>query len=154
MPIFLVRHAKAGSRSTFEGDDNLRPLTKVGVSQSKLVAARLFNHSPSVLLSSPYLRCIQTLEPLSELTGLEIVIDDRLAEESPLDKTLAVLDEVVENTVLCSHGDVIPDLVNGLIRRGMDMEGSMRSPRKGSVVVLHHVNKLFTHAEYWDRPVI
>lgn len=107
-----------------------------------------------MLLSSPYVRCVQTLEPLAEITGLEIVIDERLTEESPLEKTLAVLDDVADNAVLCSHGDVIPDLVNGLIRRGMDVDASMRSPRKGSVIVLHHVNKLFTHAEYWDRPVI
>jgi broad specificity phosphatase PhoE len=95
---------------------------------------------------------MQTLEPLAETTGLEIQIDERLAEESPLEKSLAVLDDVADNAVLCSHGDVIPDLVNGLIRRGMEVDASMRSPRKGSIIVLHRVNKLFTHAQYWDGP--
>ena len=154
MPIFLVRHAKAGSRSTWEGDDMVRPLTQVGLAQSKIIAERLLAHQPSVLLSSPYVRCVQTLEPLAEIAGLEIVIDERLTEESPLEKSLAVLEDVPDNAVLCSHGDVIPDLVNGLIRRGMEVDASMRSPRKGSIIVLHHVNKLFTHAEYWDRPAV
>ena len=152
MPIYLVRHAKAGNRSTWEGNDVVRPLTQAGLRQSKIIAERLLLHQPTVLLSSPYVRCMQTLEPLAETTGLEIQIDERLAEESPLEKSLAVLDDVADNAVLCSHGDVIPDLVNGLIRRGMEVDASMRSPRKGSIIVLHHVNKLFTHAQYWDGP--
>jgi broad specificity phosphatase PhoE len=132
----------------------VRPLTPVGLAQSKIIAERLLTHQPSMLLSSPYVRCVQTLEPLAETAGLEIVIDERLTEESPLEKSLAVLEDVPDNAVLCSHGDVIPDLVNGLIRRGMEVDASMRSPRKGSIIVLHHVNKLFTHAEYWDRPTV
>jgi phosphohistidine phosphatase SixA len=132
----------------------VRPLTQVGLAQSKIIAERLLAHHPSALLSSPYVRCVQTLEPLAEIAGLEIVIDERLTEESPLEKSLAVLEDVPDNAVLCSHGDVIPDLVNGLIRRGMEVDASMRSPRKGSIIVLHHVNKLFTHAEYWDRPTV
>jgi 8-oxo-dGTP diphosphatase len=152
MPIYLVRHAKAGNRSTWEGDDVLRPLTQAGLRQSRIIAERLLPHQPTVLLSSPYLRCTQTLEPLAEATRLQIVIDERLTEESPLEKSLAVLDDVADNAVLCSHGDVIPDLVNGLLRRGMEVDASMRSPRKGSVIVLHHVNKLFTHAQYWEAP--
>jgi 8-oxo-dGTP diphosphatase len=132
----------------------VRPLTPVGLSQSTIIAERLFAQQPSVLLSSPYVRCVQTLEPLAEMAGLEIVIDERLTEESPLEKSLAVLEDVPDNAVLCSHGDVIPDLVNGLIRRGMEVDASMRSPRKGSIIVLHHMNKLFTHAEYWDRPAV
>lgn len=153
MPLYLVRHAKAGNRSTWTEDDVVRPLTQAGLRQSKIIAERLLLHQTAVLLSSPYLRCVQTLEPLAEMTGLEIVIDERLTEESPLEKSLAVLEDVADNAVLCSHGDVIPDLVNGLIRRGMEVDASMRSPRKGSIIVLHHVNKLFTHAQYWEAPV-
>ena len=154
VPIFLVRHAHAGNRSTWIGDDVIRPLSDKGHRQAALVAERLARHNPSVLWTSPYLRCLQTLQPLSELTGLVVEQDDRLAEESPLERSLAVLDDAPDNAVLCSHGDVIPDLVNGLIRRGMDVDVSMRSPRKGSVIVLHHVNKLFTLAEYWERPEV
>jgi len=152
MPIYLVRHAKAGNRSTWTEDDHIRPLSEPGRAQANALAQLLARLSPTVLLSSPYLRCTQTLEPLAEATGLQIVIDERLTEESPLEKSLAVMDDVADNAVLCSHGDVIPDLVNGLIRRGMEVDASMRSPRKGSVIVLHHVNKLFTHAQYWDAP--
>ncbi len=154
MPIFLVRHAHAGSRSTWIDDDTIRPLSPRGEAQSRIIAERLAAHAPSVLWSSPYLRCVSTLEPLAELTGLTVVCENRLAEDTPLEKSLAVLDDAPDNAVLCSHGDVIPDVVNALIRRGMDVDAAMRSPRKGSVIVLHHVNKLFTHAEYWERPEV
>jgi broad specificity phosphatase PhoE len=108
--------------------------------------------TPSVLWSSPYLRCQQTLQPLGELCGLEVVVDSRLEEESPLEKSLAILDDAPDNAVLCSHGDVIPDAVNGLIRRGMDVADIPRALKKGSVFVLHRENGLFVRAEYWEAP--
>jgi 8-oxo-dGTP diphosphatase len=107
-----------------------------------------------VLLTSPYLRCQQTLEPLGELCGLTVQHDVRLEEDSPLERSLAAIEDAPDNAVLCSHGDVIPDFVNGLIRRGMDMHNSPLALRKASTFVLHHVNGLFTHAEYWEPPAV
>ena len=90
--------------------------------------------------------------PLGELCGLDVVVDSRLEEESPLEKSLAILDDAPDNAVLCSHGDVIPDAVNGLIRRGMDVADVPRSLKKGSVFVLHRENGLYIRAEYWEAP--
>jgi broad specificity phosphatase PhoE len=98
------------------------------------------------------LRCQQTLQPLGKVCGLEIVIDSRLKEESPLEKSLAVLDDAPDNAVLCSHGDVIPDAVNGLIRRGMDVADIPRALKKASVFVLHRENGVYIRAEYWEPP--
>lgn len=154
MPIYLVRHAKAGSRSTWTSDDRERPLVDSGWQQAHALSSRLACLNPSVLWSSPYLRCHQTLQPLSELCGLDVVIDSRLEEESPLEKSLAVLDDAPDNAVLCSHGDVIPDAVNGLIRRGMDVDNIPRSLKKASVFVLHRENGLFIRAEYWEPPAV
>ena len=152
MPIYLVRHAKAGSRSAWTENDRDRPLVNIGWDQAQALATRLSALSPSVLWSSPYLRCQQTLQPLGELCGLDIVADSRLEEESPLEKSLAILDDAPDNAVLCSHGDVIPDAVNGLIRRGMDIDNVPRSVKKGSVFVLHRENGLYVRAEYWEPP--
>ncbi len=152
MPIYFVRHAKAGSRSAWIGDDRDRPLVDNGWEQARALATRLSALNPSVLWSSPYLRCQQTLQPLGELCGLEVVVDSRLEEESPLEKSLAILDDAPDNAVLCSHGDVIPDAVNGLIRRGMDVADIPRALKKGSVFVLHRENGLFVRAEYWEAP--
>jgi len=154
MAIYLVRHAKAGNRSGWIGDDCERPLSDNGWTQARLLARRFHDIKPSVLLSSPYLRCVQTLEPLAELYGLEITIEQRLIEESPLKKSLAVVEEALDNAVLCSHGDVIPDVMAGLIRRGMDMDSFLISPKKGSVFVLHREGTQFVRAEYWSPPLV
>ena len=87
MPIYVVRHAKAGSRSAWTEDDRIRPLSENGWEQAKALGQLLVRLSPSVLLSSPYLRCIQTLEPLSELCGLPVVVEPRIEEDSPLEKS-------------------------------------------------------------------
>ena len=156
MAIYLVRHAKAGNRSGWIGDDQDRPLTENGRTQARLLAQRLQNITPSVLWSSPFLRCVQTLEPLSEIFDLEITIENRLSEESPLEKSLAVAEEAPENAILCSHGDVIPDLIAGLMRRGMSINSDQfsLSAKKGSVFVLHRDGKTFTNAEYWSPPLV
>lgn len=152
VPLFLVRHAKAGNRSAWIGDDTIRPITESGLRQAEAIADRLAPLSPTALLSSPYLRCVQTLEPLAERTGLTIEVEGRIGEESPLERALAALEDAPDNAVLCSHGDVIPEVVDALIRRGMTVGADMVAPRKGSVIVLHHVNGLFTRAEYWGPP--
>ena len=41
LSLFVVRHAKAGSRRDWDGDDSLRPLSKDGRRQADAVAARL-----------------------------------------------------------------------------------------------------------------
>ncbi len=152
MPIYFVRHAKAGSRSAWIGDDRDRPLVDNGWEQAHALATRLSALKPSVLWSSPHLRCQQTLQPLGELCGLDVVVDSRLEEDSPLEKSLAVLDDAPDNAVLCSHGDVIPDAVNGLIRRGMEVGDIPRALKKASVFVLHRENGVYIRAEYWEAP--
>jgi phosphohistidine phosphatase SixA len=119
MSLYLVRHAKAGSRSDWTDDDELRPLSKNGWKQAEGIAKRLSGkRRPSALLSSPYVRCQQTLEPLATASGLTVVVEPRLTEGSPFEPVLELLSEVDDGTVLCSHGDVVPDTIAALQRRG------------------------------------
>ena len=64
---------------------------------------------------------MQSLEPLAEATGLRIEADERLIEGSSFEESLALLREAPDRAVLCSHGDVIPELISALARRGMDL---------------------------------
>ena len=125
--LALVRHAKAGSRKGFDGDDTLRPLTKNGRLQSvemgKLLAELPFQR----ILTSHYTRCVQTVEPLADASGMVIEIHDALAEASPRDDQETLLDESVGNSViLCSHGDVLGEMLRDLSKRGyaVDPEGN------------------------------
>jgi 8-oxo-dGTP diphosphatase len=152
MALYLVRHAKAGERSRWTDDDRLRPLSNAGWEQSRLLAERLVEHAPSVLLSSPYLRCIQTLEPLGELTGLPVTVEQRLCEDEPFEPVLDLLTEVPDGAVLCSHGDVIPATIGALVRRGMDV---LSEPdwRKASVWVVKRSKKgRLSKARSWPPP--
>jgi 8-oxo-dGTP diphosphatase len=133
--IFLVRHAKAGSRRDWDDDDRLRPLNKSGRRQAAMLAERLRREPITGLWSSPYLRCTETLAPLGRRLDLPVVGEPRLGEGSSFESTLELLGEVGDGAVLCSHGDVIPDLVQALARRGTEV---LTPPdwRKASIWVL------------------
>ena len=70
--IYLIRHSKAGERRVWNGQDVDRPLSKTGWKQSQAVARRLSKKNITALYASPYVRCMQTLEPLGQLAGLPV----------------------------------------------------------------------------------
>jgi broad specificity phosphatase PhoE len=75
--VYLVRHAKAGERRLWEDDDVIRPLSKKGWKQASAVCERLAGKDVSSLHSSPYLRCVQTLEPLGGTLDLPVIETER-----------------------------------------------------------------------------
>ena len=115
--LYLVRHAKAGSRLEWDGDDAARPLTGKGRRQSIAIAERLAPLVTGALISSPTVRCVQTLEPLAEHIGAKIISDKRLEEGAGFDGAVELLATLPDGSVLCSHGDVIPDTIAALERR-------------------------------------
>jgi len=152
MAIYFVRHAKAGERRVWSGDDIDRPLSMTGWTQSHALATRLSTLEPSTLLSSPYVRCIQTLEPLAELAGLDITIEPRICEYEPFEPVLDLLAEVPDRAVLCSHGDIIPATITALERRGMEIT-SQPDWRKASVWVIKRSKRgRLSKAKSWPPP--
>jgi 8-oxo-dGTP diphosphatase len=149
--IYLVRHAKAGERRIWADDDTVRPLSRQGWKQSRALAQRLAGKGVSTIHSSPYVRCVQTVEPLAELVGTEIRIDDRLAEDSPFEPVLDLLAEVDSGAVLCSHGDVIPATIEALVRRGMEVQSTV-DWRKATVWVLRRTGDRITKGKVWAPP--
>jgi 8-oxo-dGTP diphosphatase len=113
MSIILLRHASAGDRAKWAGDDRLRPLDKRGLKQAERLRDVLLAHDVKRVLSSPYVRCTQTVAPL----GLEIEPDDRLAEGAPPKDTLELLG-TLDGAVACTHGDVIEALLGHNLRKG------------------------------------
>ena len=151
--LYLVRHAKAGERRLWEGDDLHRPLSPKGWKQAELLASRLASLDVSSLYSSPYVRCVQTLQPLADRLDLEIEVDPRLSEAVDFEPALEMLAEVPDGAVMSSHGDIIPATIEALERRGTEI----RTPpdwRKASVWVLRR-NKhgKIVHATVWPPPV-
>ena len=123
MTLFVVRHAHAGSRSEWTDDDRLRPLSEQGEAQSSGIAGQLVEHSPKLILSSPALRCVQTVAPLAEKLDLEVTIDERLFEGAGPDEVRSFVGDLDSvPTVCCSHGDVIPMVLRHLVDLGMSPE--------------------------------
>lgn len=152
--LYLVRHSKAGERRLWKGDDIHRPLSKKGRKQSELIGHRLAKTKPSTLLSSPYVRCVQTLEPLGALVDRAVKIDHRLCEDEPFEPVLDLLRELPDGAVLCTHGDIIPNTVQALVTGGMKIN-TPPDWRKSAVWVLKRNKKGdIVHATVWPPPVV
>ncbi len=149
--VYLVRHAKAGERRVWTGDDVDRPLSKTGWKQSEAIAARLLAHGATTLYSSPSVRCIQTLEPLAERLGIEVLIEPRLLEGQPFEPVLELIAEVEDGAVLCTHGDIIPTTIQAFQRRGMEIQ-TPPDWRKSSVWVLRRKGSRITKGKVWPPP--
>lgn len=149
--VYLVRHAKAGERRVWEGDDMARPLSKHGWRQAEAVGKRLADKGATELYSSPYVRCVQTLEPLARRLGTTVHEESRLLEGEPFEDVLDLLAEVPNGSVLCSHGDIIPDTIEALHRRGMEVQTSA-DWRKASVWVLKRKGSRITKGKVWPPP--
>lgn len=152
MAIYLVRHARAESRSGWTDGDSTRPLTEAGHRQARAIADGWSHGHPVAVRSSPRLRCVQTVEPLAERFGLQVEIEPLLEEDTPFELVLPVLEAAPEETVWSSHGDVIPAVMDALLRRGLVLTGSAGALKKGAMFVLHRGNGSFTTAEYVEAP--
>ena len=139
MTIYLVRHASAGSRG-HGASDRERPLDEHGLLQAKEIATRLSGRRVDRILSSPAVRCAQTVEPLASALGLDVELDEALWEGRELEPMLELLFAAAErsgDSVLCSHGDMIPWTIGTLRSAGMPTEGRKQGCAKGHFWELH-----------------
>lgn len=150
MTIHLVRHAEAGSRRRWAGPDEARPLSGEGRRQTAHLTEQLVGVGVVRVLSSPYARCVQTVEPLAARLGLRVEPVDVLAEGSRSRDVRHYVEHLAAagaELALCSHGDVIPELLAALSRRGVEIEPTDRC-QKGSVWSLVVEQGRITRAVY------
>ena len=117
MTVVLLRHASAGDRADWTGDDRLRPLDKKGRKQAAALVDSLRALGVRRVLSSPYVRCTQTVEPLAEALGVEIEVDDRLAEGAGRTAALELLADL-RDAVACTHGDIVFEVLDRTLKKG------------------------------------
>lgn len=104
--VFLVRHAEAGIR-TDRPDDHLRSLSIAGRRQARCVAKALEASGVADVLSSPFVRCVDTVQPLARRLGRSVVHTDVLAEGAAIEPLLRLIEQVPARSVLCTHGDLL-----------------------------------------------
>ena len=114
MPLLVVRHARAGRRSAYTGEDRERPLSPRGRTQADALVPLLAAYRPRRVLSSPAVRCFETVRPLADSLGLAIESVGELGEGHGPD-ALALLERMAgETAVLCTHRDVATELLDAL----------------------------------------
>lgn len=88
--LYLIRHCSA------EGQEPAAPLTPTGRKQAEQLAEHLMDRGIDRVISSPYLRALQSIQPFLECSGLTMAADKRLAERvlsaSPMDNWMEKLE--------------------------------------------------------------
>jgi 8-oxo-(d)GTP phosphatase len=152
--LYVVRHAHAGGRSAWGDHDDSRPLSKKGRRQAEAIADLLAAAGIERVVSSPAVRCRQTLEPLASRLGVGIEHDVRLAEGASAAAALALASELRDaagHVALCSHGDVIPELLRTVRDRGARVDGDLVWP-KASTWVIGTANGRWASVRYLPPP--
>jgi 8-oxo-dGTP diphosphatase len=150
--FYFVRHAKAGSRSHWQDDDRVRPLSKSGLKQAEALVPLLGPYAVSVVFSSPYERCVQTVEPLARARRLAVQESRHLAEGAGLKGAYRFIENAdLDDAVLCTHGDVIQELIEDLIRRRI-AKGTQLELDKGSTWVIEAEDGSPVSARYIPAP--
>ena len=97
---------------------------------------------PELIISSPFRRCVQTVEPLAQALGLPVVEDDAFTPDRSEKAVRAAFGEVPSGSVVCSHGEVIALLL-----------GRGTKCAKGALWIVERRDGKFVPVRYVDAPV-
>lgn len=115
--LVVLRHGKAMPHEQWDGPDESRPLLHRGLEQSRSVAGGIAAFGPAVLVSSTAARCVATIGPTAEVTGLEVKHSRGISQDAYASDGVRVRRQVEKRlarrstAVLCSHGPVIPQII-------------------------------------------
>ena len=129
-PIVALRHAKALSREEWQGKDVARPLSARGRKQADAIVGPLLAFGVRKVISSPATRCMKTVKPLATALHRKIhetpLISQDAWEEGKSDSRVVIGERVRARkpAVLCSHGPVLPEIMNELALATGTLRGS------------------------------
>jgi 8-oxo-dGTP diphosphatase len=146
-PLILVRHASAGSKEDWDGDDDLRPLDSKGTADAYVLARMLACFAPRArVVSSPTLRCTQTMQPFAESFGGSVEAEPVLATPSSPTSSDGAMRQLIcdlaaagRPAVVCLHRENLP---KALVAACSALGASSAVPRdpslpKGAFWVVH-----------------
>lgn len=131
--LIVLRHGKAVPRSS-DLDDLERPLTSTGAAQANALIPLLGSYGIRRVVSSPAVRCTQTVEPYAQSISTFLEIDDRLSEDTKpgqVQRSLAAMMDRKKPVVLSTHRPTLPWVFEAIGTDLVDL-----SPGQG--VVVHH----------------
>jgi phosphohistidine phosphatase SixA/ADP-ribose pyrophosphatase YjhB (NUDIX family) len=122
-PLVLVRHAQAVPRGDWRGDDPARPLEREGRERAAALVPLLTAYGVRRVVSSPSVRCVDTVRPYAVAAGLRLRTREGLSEEGyeaaphKAPRHLRRMMDHGEAALLCTHGPVVPALMDDLAER-------------------------------------
>jgi phosphohistidine phosphatase SixA len=111
--VLLTRHASAGERLESPAEDRARGLDRVGRADARALAAALAGHRIERIVTSPHARCLETVAQLACSRGIEVECREELAPDASRKDTLAVLAELPESALVCTHREVLERVFRG-----------------------------------------
>jgi 8-oxo-dGTP diphosphatase len=156
--LLVVRHASAGSRSEWRGNDDERPLDDDGVRQASALRELLGHYGPRRVLSAPLRRCLDTVAPLAEAVGVEVEQLPELSEQAhardphAMSELVRKLVDPATPTVVCSQGGAIPDTLEQLVSPDLLPDSEIRA-KKASTWALSFVGDSVVDADYAPTPL-
>ncbi|MDN6486087.1 NUDIX hydrolase [Ancrocorticia populi] len=151
-PVILVRHARAVKRSNWQkgkGTEETRPLTARGKEQAKVIARQLDAYGARQVTSSPWLRCMDTLQPYADAAHLRIIERPELTEHAyskhkkPVARAVRdLIREAQETVVVCLHRPTLPSVFKSVSDRspnGLSKKIPAKDPylKTGELFVAH-----------------
>lgn len=153
MTLYLVRHAKAGDRREWADDDRLRPLSRRGQRQAEGLVDLFSDAHIDRFLSSPYVRCMETVVPLAGLRLVAVEPVEALSEGASLDNALALVRKHAHHdAVMCMHGDVMPALLEYYERHGVPFDHELTWPKGCTWVLDIDSTGEIIAGRYWPPP--
>jgi phosphohistidine phosphatase SixA len=108
LPRVLLRRADAQPRAEWLGVEEWRGLSPRGRAQADTLVSRLSALRVRRVLSSPSLRCRQTVVPLARSLDVDVEVCPELSHQAPVDRLHALLeDAATEGAVFCTHREVL-----------------------------------------------
>jgi broad specificity phosphatase PhoE len=146
--LLLVRHAHAGEKHRWPGPDSLRPLSPAGQAEAAGLLVRLEDYPIGRILSSPTVRCQQTVQQLADERLLRVEPEPALGVAADPAVVLALLGEVqAQDAVVCTHGEVIGEVLMQLVVAGLSVDHPLTWP-KGSTWLLEGTDGQFRFGRY------
>jgi len=140
-PLLILRHGSAGDKSRWEGPDELRPLDAQGRAEAVRLAELLTAYGPARPISSATARCVETVLPYARRLGGTMLTDpaftvDETNPDLARDRLLELADAGVP-AIVCTHGEIVSELITSLCRHLGEKVPEEPSLRKGAFWAAH-----------------
>jgi 8-oxo-dGTP diphosphatase len=138
--VIVLRHASAGEKRYWHGSDLLRPLDARGRFEAPELAGLLGAYGPARVVSSATARCVETVLPYAMAEGLPVTTELAFTVGSEqISEATERLASLIsgESLIVCTHGEIVPDLVASLCARFESKTPDDPALRKASFWVFH-----------------